>query len=241
MKGTTLLLLALTRIDAFNLPPSPQKNDSNMFKAFSKAKFGLPNNVKALFPEPVELLKTGKKAIASLAVIVPALILAEVALNPLPAFANEARRIAEIKGSGLVFKDTLTIESFDDPKVKGVTLYISNFERPINERMTKNFFNDPLFAAVGCAKTGKISVADNIAIGKSGVEVFEEKRSLLFKQLRVQRIYDKEKNTVVYVSFNTRLNKNDDDNKSRFKTAICAVNLDDPTPSVQEQLPPKQD
>jgi len=53
-----------------------------------------------------------------------------------------------------------------------------NFERPINERMTKNFFNDPLFAAVGCAKTGKISVADNIAVGKSGEVSFNVKHSL---------------------------------------------------------------
>jgi len=53
-------------------------------------------------------------------------------------------------------------------------------------------------------------------------EVFEESKSLLFKTLRVKRIYDKEKNTVVYVSFNT----NDDDNKSRFKSSICALGLE---------------
>jgi catabolite regulation protein CreA len=57
-------------------------------------------------------------------------------------------------------------------------------------------------------------------------EVFEESRSLLFKTLRVQRIYDQEKNTMVYVSFNTRLDKNDDTNKSRFKSSLCAVSLD---------------
>jgi hypothetical protein len=33
--------------------------------------------------------------------------------------------------------------------------------------------------------------------------------------------------TVVYVSYNTRLDKNDDSNKSRFKSSLCAVNLDD--------------
>jgi len=58
-------------------------------------------------------------------------------------------------------------------------------------------------------------------------EVFEESKSLFFKTLRVQRIYDQEKNTMVYVSFNTRINKGDDDNKSRFKSSLCAVNLDE--------------
>lgn len=56
--------------------------------------------------------------------------------------------------------------------------------------------------------------------------VFEEKRSLLFKELRVQRIYDEEKKTLVYVSFNTRLDKNSDSNKSRFKSSISAVSLE---------------
>ena len=100
----------------------------------------------------------------------------------------DSRLVGEIAGSGIVFKDTLNIESFDDPKVKGVTLYISNFQRPLNERLSKDFFNDPSFASVACAKTGPISIADNIEMGKQGEEVFEESRSLLFKQLRVQRI-----------------------------------------------------
>uniref|UniRef100_A0A7S2UP84 Uncharacterized protein n=1 Tax=Attheya septentrionalis TaxID=420275 RepID=A0A7S2UP84_9STRA len=140
--------------------------------------------------------------------------------------AAESRLVGEIKGSGLVFKDTLNIERFDDPKVQGVTLYISNFQRPLTERLQKDFFSDPSFASVGCAKTGPVKIADNIAIGTAGEEVFEESRSLLFKTLRVQRVYDKEKNTVIYVSFNTRLDKNSDSNKSRFKSSICAVNLD---------------
>jgi catabolite regulation protein CreA len=38
----------------------------------------------------------------------------------LPAIAAESRVVGQIAGSGLVFKDTLTIESFEDPKVSGV-------------------------------------------------------------------------------------------------------------------------
>jgi catabolite regulation protein CreA len=81
---------------------------------------------------------------------------------------------------------------------------------------------------VSCAKTsaGKITPA-SINTSEGGEEVFEESRSLLFKTLRVQRVYDKETNTVVYVSFSTRLDKSEDANKSRFKSSICAVNLND--------------
>lgn len=147
--------------------------------------------------------------------------------NPPPAVAESSRLVGQLQGSGLVFKDTLAIESFDDPKIKGVTLYISNFQRPLTERLTSNFLADPSYASVACARTGPVVVADNIARGKGGEEVFEESRSLLFKTLRVQRIYDEEKKTAVYVSYNTRFDKSDDTNKSRFKSSLCAVSLED--------------
>ena len=158
--------------------------------------------------------------------------------TPQPAWAESARIVGAIQGSGLVFKDTLQIESFEDPKVRGVTLYISNFQRPLTERLTSNFLADPSYAAVACAKTGSVSIADNIAKGKAGEQVFDESRSLFFKTLRVQRIYDEEKNTVVYVSYSTRIDKNDDSNKSRFKSSLCAVNLDSPTVSASPPAAP---
>jgi CreA protein len=165
-------------------------------------------------------------ATAALAATAATLAVGATTMLPAPAAAIESRIIGQLQGSGLVFKDTLQIESFDDPKVKGVTLYISTFQKPITERMGKGFFTDPSYASVGCAKTGPVSVADNIATGSGGEEVFEESRSLLFKTLRVQRIYDLDKKTVVYVSFNTRLDKGDDTNKSRFKSSLCAVALE---------------
>jgi CreA protein len=103
---------------------------------------------------------------------------------------------------------------------------VSNFQRPLTERLSKDFFSDPSYASVGCAKTGPIEVAENVPTTLQGEQVFEESKSLLFKSLRVQRLYDVEKKTVIYVSFNTRLDKNEDSNKSRFKSSICAVSLE---------------
>jgi len=158
-------------------------------------------------------------------------------LAPPPAHAAESTRVVgQIKGSGLVFKDTLQVEAFQDPKVKGVYLYVSNFQIPITERLGGNFFNDPSSASVACARTGKVAIASNIAKGPAGEEVFEESKSLLFKTLRVIRIYDEESNTVVYVSFNTRLDKNEDANKSRFKSSLCAINLDNEAAPVAPTL-----
>lgn len=44
-------------------------------------------------------------------------------------------------------QDTLQIESFDDPKVRGITLYISNFQRPLTERWVEWSYVQVLFAA----------------------------------------------------------------------------------------------
>jgi len=201
----------------------------------------------------MSLSKSQKKEIMNTKLLSTALVSASVMIGsalagmaivlttaPPPALAASgpegSKVVGELKGSGLVFKDTLQIERFEDPKVRGVELYISNFQRPLTEKLNKGFFNDPSQASVACARTGKpVSIASNIEKGTNGGEVFQESKSLLFKTLRVQRIYDEEKNTVVYVSYNTRLDKSDDKNKSRFQSTLCAINLDDyaplPTPA----------
>lgn len=171
-----LTLLVVSQVSAFTTP-SPKQPFTN-------------NPLKTLITQTQDVTKDLSKK--SLATILGSFILLSTTLSPILPGGNAiasgggSRLIGEIAGSGIVFKDTLNVESFDDPKVQGVTLYISNFQRPLNERLAKDFFNDPSFASVGCAKTGPVSVADNIVVGKQGEEVFEENKSLLFKQLRVQ-------------------------------------------------------
>ncbi len=142
--------------------------------------------------------------------------------------AADSKVVGSFSGSGLFFKDTLQVESFDDPKVQGVKLYVSNFILPLNERLSsaKNLLSDPTSASLTCAKTGRIKIADTIVKGTGGEQVFEESKSMLFKSLKVQRVYDEEDKTLIYVSYNTRLDKNDDSNKSRFKSSICAIGLE---------------
>ena len=189
---------------------------SNQQPTTSSVSFNQPKNV---------VSKVMTTAFLSASLLLGSAVMTPPSYVP-PANAVDSKVVGALKGSGIVFKDTLQIERFEDPKVKGVVLYISNFDRPITEKIGGNFFNDPAYASVACARSGTVSIADNIAKGPGGEEVFEESRSILFKTLRVQRIYDEEKKTVVYVSYNTRLDKGSDDNKSRFKSSLCAVNLE---------------
>ena len=43
---------------------------------------------------------------------------------------------------------------------------------------------------------------------------------------QVKRIVDKEANALVYVSYSTRINKDDDSNKARFASSLCTVSMD---------------
>ena len=108
----------------------------------------------------------------------------------------------------------------------GVELYVSDFQRPLTERMTKDFFSDPAQAAISCVRTGKVTVSPDINRSAEGEEVFAQARSLLFKSVNVRRLYDEEANALVYVGYSTRLNKGDDENKSRFKTSMCVVHVE---------------
>ena len=145
---------------------------------------------------------------------------------PTASRAIDKREVAEIDTAGILFKDKLVIDAFPDPKVEGVTLYVSDFSRPITDRVQKDFFSDPSQADLACARTGPIKLAADVAMGREGEEVFNEARSLLFKTLRVRRIYDEQTNTLVYTAFSTRANKNDDENKSRFASSLCAIHVD---------------
>jgi len=136
--------------------------------------------------------------------------------------------VGEFGTSGLVFKDTLNVESFDDPKVDGVTLYISDFSIPITEKMN-SMFSDPGAVGITCAKTGPITIKKDVSKSKAGEEVFVESKSLFFgKSIKVRRIFDEAKNTLLYVSYSDRVDKSTDANKSRFKSALCAISLTEP-------------
>ena len=70
-------------------------------------------------------------------------------------------------------------------------------------------------------------MADNVYKGKEGEEVFSEAKSLLFKSVKVRRIYDASSNNIIYVSYSQKLVNSDDNNKSRFKSSLCAVHASD--------------
>ncbi len=132
----------------------------------------------------------------------------------LPSMAEEIGRV----GVDWIGND-IVIDAIDDPKVEGVTCHVTYFDRSLIDRLQQgNWFEDPSNSAIDCSRTGPITVG-KIALDKNGEEVFEAKRSLIFKSLVVNRIYDKDHNALVYLSHTRQVNK------GSAKMAISVVPL----------------
>ncbi|SFD16563.1 CreA family protein [Tropicimonas isoalkanivorans] len=94
----------------------------------------------------------------------------------------------------------ILIEAFEDPKVPGVTCHVAYFERGLFDRLQKgNWFEDPSNTSIACRQTGPISVGD-IDLSREGETVFSERRSIIWKSIRITRIMDQEHDTLVYLS-----------------------------------------
>ncbi|MCG9711873.1 CreA family protein [Shewanella insulae] len=95
-------------------------------------------------------------------------------------------------------KDVI-IEARQDPKIPGVTCHISRIEANLD-------FADPSDMGIACRQTGPILPADLANIDKShgGEVVFKASLSILFKSLKVRRIYDADNQTLIYISYSTK-------------------------------------
>ncbi len=94
----------------------------------------------------------------------------------------------------------IEIEALHDPEIEGVTCHIAYFDRSVIDRLSKgNWFEDPSNSSIACRQTGPIRIGD-IDLGMDGEEVFKQGRSLIFKNLVINRIYDRANNTLIYLA-----------------------------------------
>ncbi|WP_028767077.1 CreA family protein [Shewanella fidelis] len=100
---------------------------------------------------------------------------------------------------GLFTTKDVIIDARHDPKIPGVTCHISRIEADLS-------LADPSDMSISCRQTGPITAAEiaNIDKSKNGEVVFKESLSILFKSLKVRRIYDAENQTLLYLSYSTK-------------------------------------
>lgn len=94
----------------------------------------------------------------------------------------------------------IVVEAVADPEVDGVICHVSFFNRSLIDRLQQgNWFEDPSYSAVACNASGPVTIGD-ISLSGGGEEIFQQSRSLIWKSLRVSRIYDAENNALVYLA-----------------------------------------
>ena len=114
----------------------------------------------------------------------------------------------------------IVVEAYDDPLVKGVTCYVSR-ARIGGIKGTLGLAEDRAEASIACRQVGPLVIPAPL---KKQEEVFSERMSLLFKRLRIVRMVDPERNTLVYLTYSDKLIDGSPQN------SVTAVPVDRATP-----------
>lgn len=134
------------------------------------------------------------------------LLAALAVLIAVPAAAPAVADDDEIGCVSTVFKlvgpnHKICIDAFDDPEIPGVTCHISRAKTGGLKGMV-GLAEDKSDAAIACRQVGPITLPDDL---DDGEEVFEERRSILFKRLRVVRFYDEKRKVLAYLVYSDKL------------------------------------
>jgi len=129
---------------------------------------------------------------------IAALTGAGLVLLALAACGNNGRDVGKINVDWT--GNDIAIEAVEDPDVKGVVCHVAYFNRSLIDRLQQgNWFEDPSYSAIDCAASGPVTVG-KISTAAGGEEIFRQQRSLIWKSLRVTRVYDKTNNSLVYLA-----------------------------------------
>ena len=95
----------------------------------------------------------------------------------------------------------IVVDAWDDPKVDGVTCYVSRAKTG-GIKGAVGLAEDKSDASIACRQVGPIAFGKPLPAQE---EVFSERQSFLFKKLRVVRMVDKRRNTLVYMTYSDRV------------------------------------
>lgn len=95
----------------------------------------------------------------------------------------------------------ICVEAFHDAKVPGVTCHVSQ-ARTGGVAGSLGLAQDPSQFSLACRQTGPISLPAKLPESET---VFSEDTSVLFKETRVLRLWDKANNTLVYLAVSRKL------------------------------------
>ncbi|MDP3823489.1 MAG: CreA family protein [Burkholderiales bacterium] len=148
--------------------------------------------------------------------------MATLLLGALLSTLAQAERVGEVD---TVFKfigpdHKIVVDAYDDPKVAGITCFVSRAKTG-GIKGAVGLAEDKSEASIACRQTGPIVFTK--ALPKQE-EIFDVSLSLLFKKLRVVRMVDAKRNTLVYLTYSERVIEGSPQN------SVTAVPVDRATP-----------
>jgi CreA protein len=93
------------------------------------------------------------------------------------------------------------VEAFDDSKIEGVTCHISRAVTG-GVKGAVGLAEDTSDASIACRQVAPIRILEKFDKGESA---FSERRSILFKRLKVARFCDEKRNTLVYLAYSEKV------------------------------------
>jgi len=143
----------------------------------------------------------------------------------LVALANTSARAERIGEVDTVFKligpdHKIVVDAYDDPKVVGITCFVSRAKTG-GIKGAVGLAEDKSEASIACRQTGPVSFTKPLPKQE---EIFDVSLSLLFKKLRVVRMVDAKRNTLIYMTYSDRVIEGSPQN------SITAVPVDRATP-----------
>ena len=114
----------------------------------------------------------------------------------------------------------IVVEAYDDPAVPGITCHVSRAKTG-GVGGAVGLAEDPSDASIACRQVGPLSFPQPLPQQQ---EVFTERTSILFKRLRIVRMVDVKRNTLVYLTYSDKLIEGSP------KNGITAVPVDRTTP-----------
>lgn len=150
-----------------------------------------------------------------------------ILLSILSLLAVTTAHAEEIGSVDTVFKfigpdHKIVVEAYDDPGVAGVTCYMSRAKTG-GIKGAFGLAEDKSEASIACRQVGPIAIAKPI---KAQEEIFSERTSLIFKRLRIVRMVDAKRNSLVYLTYSDRVIEGSPQNS----VAVVAVDRATPIP-----------
>lgn len=127
--------------------------------------------------------------------------------------ACSKQEVADVSLGLLTTKD-IKVQSFTDPAIAGITCHISHIEADLD-------FADPSDMSISCRQTGPVTanMLAGIDRSKNGEVIFTKSKSILFKNLKIRRVFDAKNQTLLYLSYSTK------ETSGSYKHALSTVPL----------------